>query len=173
MLERVGEVTFAALEHSVIHRDRDRRRVEAECEVGGELPRSKRGPFVQFTSRTHRSRMSVHVAEKKGSALKGSNGLIATVENEDGDWQNGQNLLLVTQDPQGKELINVTDNQNINVAVDTYCSYASRISLCFAKGDDFGGGGGRGQLVEPRSRSVVGECELNLNLRTQTHLTLI
>ncbi|XP_071650081.1 UDP-N-acetylglucosamine--peptide N-acetylglucosaminyltransferase 110 kDa subunit isoform X2 [Temnothorax longispinosus] len=62
--------------------------------------------------------MSVmHVAEKKGSALKGSNALIATMENEDGDWQTGQNLLLVAQD---KEIINLTDNQTINVAVDTY-----------------------------------------------------
>lgn len=73
--------------------------------------------------------MSVHVAEKKGSALKGSNGLIATMENEDGDWQNGQNLLVVTQDTQGKELISLTDNQTINVAVDIYCSYTSWISL--------------------------------------------
>ncbi|XP_032665288.1 UDP-N-acetylglucosamine--peptide N-acetylglucosaminyltransferase 110 kDa subunit isoform X1 [Odontomachus brunneus] len=64
--------------------------------------------------------MSVHVAEKKGNALKGSNGLIATIESEDGDWQNGQNLLVVTQEPQGKEMIGITDNQTINVAIDTY-----------------------------------------------------
>lgn len=91
--------------------------------------------------------MSVRVAEKKGSALKGSNGLIATAENEDGDWQNGQNLLLVTQDTQGKELINVTDNQTINVAVDTYCSYNFLDIASFAKSDDFGRGkGGEGAI---------------------------
>lgn len=69
----------------------------------------------------------MHVAEK-GTALKGSNGLIATIENEDGDWQNGQNLLVVTQEPQSKEIISIADNQTINVAIDTYCSYFSRIS---------------------------------------------
>lgn len=68
--------------------------------------------------------MSVHIAEKKGSTLKGSNGLIATAaESEtDEDWQNGQNLLVVTQDGQGKELL-LSENQTINVTVDTYCSY--------------------------------------------------
>lgn len=75
--------------------------------------------------------MSVHVAEKKGNALKGSNGLIATIENEDGDWQSGQNLLMVTQETQGKEMIGMTDNQTINLAIDTYCSYISRIFLLF------------------------------------------
>lgn len=67
--------------------------------------------------------MSVHVAEKKGSALKSANGpLITSMDNnEDNDWQNGQNLLLVTQDTtQGKELIGLADNQTINVALDTY-----------------------------------------------------
>ncbi|XP_011151619.1 UDP-N-acetylglucosamine--peptide N-acetylglucosaminyltransferase 110 kDa subunit isoform X3 [Harpegnathos saltator] len=64
--------------------------------------------------------MSVHVAEKKGNTLKGTNGLIAAIENEDGDWQNGQNLLLVTQEPQSKEMIGLADNQTINVAIDTY-----------------------------------------------------
>lgn len=78
---------------------------------------------VSKASRT--ARMSVHVAEKKGNALKGSNGLIAAIENEDGDWQNGQNLLVVTQDPQSKEMIGIADNQTINVAIDTYCSYIS------------------------------------------------
>lgn len=82
--------------------------------------------------------MSVHVTEKKGNALKGSNGLIATMENEDDDWQNGQNLLVVTQDAQGKELISLTDNQTINVAVDTYCSYISWISL-LCQGQQFQG----------------------------------
>ncbi|KMQ93160.1 udp-n-acetylglucosamine--peptide n-acetylglucosaminyltransferase [Lasius niger] len=59
--------------------------------------------------------MSVHVAEKSNS-LKGSNGLIA--ENEDGDWQNGQNIVVVTQNMHGKELISLSDNQTINI--DTY-----------------------------------------------------
>jgi len=75
--------------------------------------------------------MSVHITEKKDNALKGSNGLIATMENEnhDGDWQNEQNLLIITQDIQGKELISLTDNQTINVAVDTYCSYLLYIAF--------------------------------------------
>lgn len=65
--------------------------------------------------------MSVHVAEKKGNALmKSTNELIATIENGmDGDWQNGQNLVLVTQDNQNKEI----ENQAVNVAIDAYCSY--------------------------------------------------
>lgn len=91
--------------------------------------------------------MSVHVAEKKGSALKGSNGLIATMENEDGDWQSGQNLLLVAQDVQGKELINLTDNQTINVAVDTYCSYISWVSLLSPRATVSGG-----SLIDPGCR---------------------
>ncbi|XP_012060571.1 PREDICTED: UDP-N-acetylglucosamine--peptide N-acetylglucosaminyltransferase 110 kDa subunit [Atta cephalotes] len=67
--------------------------------------------------------MSVHVAEKKGSTLKGSNhGMIATsmIDNENGDRQNEQNIMVFAQDPQGKELITLTDNQTINVTIDTY-----------------------------------------------------
>lgn len=95
--------------------------------------------------------MSVYVAEKKGSALKSSNGLITTMENEDGDWQNGQNLLLVTQDVQSKELINLTDNQTINVAVDTYCTLLGYRFFCqgFWQRKE-----GRGQLVEPKSMNA-------------------
>lgn len=74
--------------------------------------------------------MSMHVAEKKGSALKGSNGLIATMDNENGDRQNGQNIMVFAQDSQGKELITLTDNQTISVTIDTYCSYTSWILLC-------------------------------------------
>lgn len=70
------------------------------------------------------SKMSVHVAEKN-STLKDSNGLIA--ENEDDDWQNGQNILVMTQDTHGKELISLSDSQTINV--DTYCSYIFWIYL--------------------------------------------
>ncbi|KAG7211535.1 hypothetical protein KM043_010796 [Ampulex compressa] len=65
--------------------------------------------------------------EKKENALKNSSALIGSVINGTDDicngtveWQNGQNLLVVTQDTQGKELIAIADNQAINVAVDSY-----------------------------------------------------
>ncbi|XP_076171153.1 O-linked N-acetylglucosamine (GlcNAc) transferase sxc isoform X1 [Ptiloglossa arizonensis] len=72
--------------------------------------------------------MSLRLVEKKKeSVLKSSNGIIGNVVNGTGDvyngtveWQNGQNLLVVTQDTQGKELIAIADNQTINVAVDSY-----------------------------------------------------
>lgn len=74
--------------------------------------------------------MSLRLAEKKENVLKNSNIIIGNVVNSSDDvcngtvdWQNGQNLLVVTQDPQGKELIAIADNQTINVAVDSYCSY--------------------------------------------------
>lgn len=66
--------------------------------------------------------MSVHVAEKKSSTLKGTNGLIATENEAEGDWQNGQNLVVVAQEGQGKELV-LSESQTINVTLDTYCSY--------------------------------------------------
>ncbi|XP_035730917.1 UDP-N-acetylglucosamine--peptide N-acetylglucosaminyltransferase 110 kDa subunit-like isoform X1 [Vespa mandarinia] len=66
----------------------------------------------------------VRVAEKKETVCKGSNVLNGSTTNEITeditDWQNGQNLLVVTQDPQGKELIALSDNQTISVAVDSY-----------------------------------------------------
>lgn len=65
----------------------------------------------------------VRVAEKKETICKGSNVLNGTtteISEDITDWQNGQNLLVVTQDPQGKELIALTDNQTISVAVDSY-----------------------------------------------------
>lgn len=73
--------------------------------------------------------MSLLLAEKE-TVLRNTNGIIASVitnvdeiSNGTGEWQNGQNLLVVTQDTQGKELIAIADNQTINVAVDSYCSY--------------------------------------------------
>lgn len=74
--------------------------------------------------------MSIRLAEKKENVIKNSTGIIGNVVNSSDDvcngtveWQNGQNLLVVTQDTQGKELIAITDNQTVNVAVDSYCSY--------------------------------------------------
>ncbi|XP_043248817.1 UDP-N-acetylglucosamine--peptide N-acetylglucosaminyltransferase 110 kDa subunit isoform X1 [Colletes gigas] len=72
--------------------------------------------------------MSLRLVEKKKeSVLKSSNGVIGSVVNGTEDvysgtveWPNGQNLLVVTQDTQGKELIAIADNQTINVAVDSY-----------------------------------------------------
>ncbi|XP_076623152.1 O-linked N-acetylglucosamine (GlcNAc) transferase sxc isoform X1 [Colletes latitarsis] len=72
--------------------------------------------------------MSLRLVEKKKeSVLKSSNGIIGSVVNGTEDvysgtveWPNGQNLLVVTQDTQGKELIAIADNQTINVAVDSY-----------------------------------------------------
>ncbi|XP_017794291.1 PREDICTED: UDP-N-acetylglucosamine--peptide N-acetylglucosaminyltransferase 110 kDa subunit isoform X1 [Habropoda laboriosa] len=71
--------------------------------------------------------MSLRLAEKKENVLKNSTGIIGNVVNSSDDvsngtveWQNGQNLLVVTQDTQGKELIAIADNQTINVAVDSY-----------------------------------------------------
>ncbi|CAL7933572.1 unnamed protein product [Xylocopa violacea] len=71
--------------------------------------------------------MSLRLAEKKENVLKSSTGIIGNVVNSSDDvcngtveWQNGQNLLVVTQDTQGKELIAIADNQTINVAVDSY-----------------------------------------------------
>ncbi|CAK9798093.1 UDP-N-acetylglucosamine--peptide N-acetylglucosaminyltransferase 110 kDa subunit [Anthophora quadrimaculata] len=71
--------------------------------------------------------MSLRVAEKKENVLKNSTGIIGNMVNSTDDvcngtveWQNGQNLLVVTQDTQGKELIAIADNQTINVAVDSY-----------------------------------------------------
>lgn len=97
--------------------------------------REQRRQLLDFFLYLHSllSKMSVHVAEKKGSTLKGSNhGMIATsiIDNENGDRQNGQNIMVFAQDPQGKELITLTDNQTISVTIDTYCSYTSWIH-CF------------------------------------------
>ncbi|OAD60022.1 hypothetical protein WN48_06184 [Eufriesea mexicana] len=71
--------------------------------------------------------MSVRLVEKKENVIKNSTGVIGNVVNSSDDvcngtveWQNGQNLLVVTQDTQGKELIAIADNQTINVAVDSY-----------------------------------------------------
>ncbi|XP_029043936.1 UDP-N-acetylglucosamine--peptide N-acetylglucosaminyltransferase 110 kDa subunit isoform X1 [Osmia bicornis bicornis] len=71
--------------------------------------------------------MSLRLAEKKENVLKNSTSIIGNVVNSSDDvcngtveWQNGQNLLVVTQDTQGKELIAIADNQTINVAVDSY-----------------------------------------------------
>ncbi|XP_053971176.1 UDP-N-acetylglucosamine--peptide N-acetylglucosaminyltransferase 110 kDa subunit isoform X1 [Hylaeus volcanicus] len=72
--------------------------------------------------------MSLRLIEKKKeSVLKSTNGIIGSVVNGTDDiyngtveWPNGQNLLVVTQDTQGKELIAIADNQTINVAVDSY-----------------------------------------------------
>lgn len=73
--------------------------------------------------------MSLRLSEKE-TVLISSSGVIGNVVNSTEDvcngsvdWQNGQNLLVVTQDTQGKELIAIADNQTINVAVDSYCSY--------------------------------------------------
>ncbi|XP_043486094.1 UDP-N-acetylglucosamine--peptide N-acetylglucosaminyltransferase 110 kDa subunit isoform X1 [Polistes fuscatus] len=67
----------------------------------------------------------VRVAEKKetGPSCIGSNvlnGTTAEISEDITDWQNGQNLLVVSQDSQGKELISLADNQTISVAVDSY-----------------------------------------------------
>ena len=77
-------------------------------------------------------KMSIRLAEKKENVIKSTAGGIGNVVNSSDDvcngtveWQNGQNLLVVTQDTQGKELIAIADNQTINVAVDSYCSYLS------------------------------------------------
>ncbi|XP_076649492.1 O-linked N-acetylglucosamine (GlcNAc) transferase sxc isoform X1 [Halictus rubicundus] len=71
--------------------------------------------------------MSLRLVEKKETVLRNTNGIIGSVVNTTdeitngtGEWQNGQNLLVVTQDTQGKELIAIADNQTINVAVDSY-----------------------------------------------------
>lgn len=75
------------------------------------------------------NKMSVRLVEKKENVIKNATGVIGNVVNSSDDvcngtveWQNGQNLLVVTQDTQGKELIAIADNQTINVAVDSYCS---------------------------------------------------
>lgn len=89
---------------------------------------AKRAPFEKMSV--------VRVAEKKETnvSCKGSNVLNGTttaevVPEDIADWQNGQNLLVVTQDSQGKELIALADNQTISVAVDSYCSYLSTVSF--------------------------------------------
>ncbi|XP_076286274.1 O-linked N-acetylglucosamine (GlcNAc) transferase sxc isoform X2 [Lasioglossum baleicum] len=81
--------------------------------------------------------MSLRLVEKKETVLRSTNGIIGTVVNTSdemtngtGEWQNGQNLLVVTQDTQGKELIAIADNQTINVAVDSYWDYENAERHC-------------------------------------------
>lgn len=109
-----------------------RRRRRAEVLRTG----SSRGVFCLREVILLALKMSVHVAEKKGSALKSTNGPLITGmdNNEENDWQNGQNLLVVTQDAtQSKELIGLADNQTINVALDTYCSYIHFLDIFFLR----------------------------------------
>lgn len=96
--------------------------VETACVCTGKNRTTRLEKFID--------KMSIRLAEKKENVIKNSSGIIGNVVNSSDDvcngtveWQNGQNLLVVTQDTQGKELIAIADNQTINVAVDSYCSY--------------------------------------------------
>ena len=69
------------------------------------------------------------VVDATASPLQHQQQQQSSLNNQNVDWIqhqpiNGQNLMVVSQDPQGKELISVADEQaanGVNVVLDSYC----------------------------------------------------